>query len=725
MRVNALDIGSRQYIPGVRRCVYSVFMRLICAVASLCLAAQSPAADSLRATHDALFTSFLPVEEVQKKPELVRMFLGARDGIWQAAGEVPDFRALITPFDDLRSFGAACGLSDFLNTTGTTFFAHLTATQRAHTLLLLYTCSSNDPRRLVMRVRNFYLSKTYGPLQEPLTGTKLNLYAPDTFIEQHWPKLPATQLLYDREKKEITRKDGEIDYLIVGSGPAGSVLSHELRRGGKRVVLLERGSFTVPGAMETRLVDELKENNGNRTSVDGAIYIRNGMAVGGGSLVNVDLCFSPTLPSIQTKIAGWRREGRIRNDDFTLNELARAYEWVKAAIGTRVLSENEINANNRALWDGALRAGLHPKLYDLNTYPPGQSPYPVTDKRSAATELVLKALQDQHNPLSMLPDADVRRVLFDDRNGTSRARGVELVARPPVGKPGVMADPNRLRIPPGEPVTIRARNVILSAGALGSPAILLRSSVPNGHIGRGVVLHAAMPAMGLFDHPIDALKGTQASVYVDDFLISQGFALESMSAEPLYAALMSPGPARHSFEVLMSYRNLAGFGVMLIDTPSAQNRVVLDARGEAQIDYTLSEPDKQRFRRGVAVAVRVMFKAGAKKVYLPTTEDILEGGSHSELRPAVLTDIRQADAVERKLRFIPNRTMVTSAHLQATNKMGSSPRDSVVSKEFRVWGTEGLYVVDGSVFPTSIGANPMQSIYTFAKIFADRMLANQ
>jgi choline dehydrogenase-like flavoprotein len=725
MRVIALVMGSRQYISDSRHCVYSVFMRLTWAVAALCLAAQSPAADGLRDTHDALFASFLPQEAVQEKPEMTRMFLRARDEIWMAAGEAPDFRALINPFVDLGSFGAACGLSDFLNTTGTSGFAQLTAAQRAHTLFLLYTCSLNEPRRLVMRVRNFYLSKTYGPLQEPLTGVKLNLYAPDSFIEQHKPKLPASRLSYDREKKEITLTSGEIDYLIVGSGPAGSVLGHELRRGGKHVVLLERGSFTVPGAMETRIVDELKESNGTRTSVDGAIYIRNGMAVGGGSLVNVDLCFSPTLPSIQTKIASWRREGRIGNDDFTLDEITKAYEWVKAAIGTRVLSKKEINANNRALWDGAMRAGLHPKLYDLNTYPPGQSPYPVTDKRSAATELVLKALQDQRNPLSMLPDADVRRVLFDDRNGTLRARGVELVMRPSLGKPGVVADPNGLGIHTGEPVTMLARNVILSAGALGSPAILLRSKISNDHIGRGAVLHAAMPAMGLFDHRIDALKGTQASVYVDDFLIPQGFALESMSAEPLYAALMSPGPARHSFEMLMAYRNLAGFGVMLIDTPSPKNRVVLDASGEPQIDYTLSDPDKQRFRHGVAVAVRLMFKAGAKKVYLPTTEDILDGGPSSELRPAVLTDIRQADAVERRLQFIPNRTMVTSAHLQATNKMGSSARDSVVSKDFRVWGSEGLYVVDGSVFPTSIGANPMQSIYTFAKIFADRMLADQ
>ena len=150
-----------------------------------------------------------------------------------------------------------------------------------------------------------------------------------------------------RRKTQVAHRDGEIDYLIVGSGPAGAVLAHELRRGGKRVVLLERGPFTVPGAMETRLVDELKESSGTRSSTDGAIFIRNGMAVGGGSLVNVDLCFAPTLPSIQAKIAGWRREGRIGNGDFTLDQLAKAYEWVKPAVGTRVLSESEINPNNR------------------------------------------------------------------------------------------------------------------------------------------------------------------------------------------------------------------------------------------------------------------------------------------------------------------------------------------------------------------------------------------
>ena len=695
-------------------------MRQFLAILSALFLPLAAAADAPRSVHDALFASYIPIDEVKDKPELTAMFTQARDQIWLVAGAAPGFQALLAPFTDLRSFKGACGMADFVKKTGLTDFTQLPPAQRSHALYLLHTCAVNDPRRLAMNLRNFYLSKAYGALQEPLTGVKLNLYATDAYINDHRPKLPDTRLRYDAAAKEVALKEGEVDYLVVGAGPAGSVLAHELRRGGKRVLLLERGSFTVPGAMETRLIDDLKESNGARTSADGSIFIKNGMAVGGGSLVNVDLCFAPTLPTVQFKMDQWRRAGRIGPNDFTKADLGKAYEWVKASIGTRVLSESEINVNNHKLWDGALLSKLHPKLYDLNTYPPGKSPYPVTDKRSASTELILKALTDAQNPLSMIPDAEVRRVLFEE--GTWKVRGVEVMMRPATAGAAILADPNGLGLPVGELLTIRARKVILSAGSLGSPAILLRSKVPNGQIGRGAVMHASMPVLGKFDKAVDVLSGTQASVFVDDFLMSRGYALESMSAEPLYGAIMAMGPAKYSLDMIMAYRNLGGFGVMLIDTPSPNNRVVLDAKGEPEIEYTLSEADKSRFRQGVAEAVRIMFRAGAKQVYLPTNEDILERNTTGELKPLVLTASAQADAVEKNLRFIPNRSIVTSAHLQATNKLGANARDSVVSKEFKVWGAEGLYVVDGSIFPTSIGANPMQSIYTFAKIFADKQL---
>ena len=629
------------------------------------------------------------------------MFAAASEGIWSAASASPQFQALLSAFADLHSFGEACNISTYASSSGSYTFAQLNPAQRQHVLFLLDTCELNGPRRIAFGVRNFYIDRTYGALQEPLSGVHQILHADQVYIDQHRPQLAPSRLRYDSKSKQIVSISGDIDYLIVGSGPAGSVLAHELRRGGKRVVLVERGSFLVPGSTESRQVGSLIDS---RTSEDGGIIIHNGLAVGGGTQVNVDLCFAPTRPSVLAKIGEWKHDGRVGKDDFTEPELASAYTWVKSAIGTRSLPEDEINGNNHVLWDGSLKAGLHPKLYDLNTYPPGKSPYPVTDKRSSESQLLIDALEDQQNPLSLIPDADVRKVLFEDAKAPAEATGVELRMRSPIAEPGVISDPNHLDLIAGTVVTIRAKTIILSAGALGSPTILLRSGIENDSIGRGVVLHVSMPILSKFDHPIDALKGTQSSVYVDDKLISDGYAFESMSAPPSYAALMSPGPAQHTLEMVQNYRNLAGFGVMLIDTPSPQNRLTIDAQGEPSIAYELSASDKARMRRGVAEAIRIMFLAGAKEVYLPTTEDVLGLGKDLEGQATVLKNIAQADLVEKNLQFIPNRTILTSAHMQATDKMGSDPAKSVVSRDFRVWGKENLYVVDGSIFPTSIGA---------------------
>jgi len=480
------------------------------------------------------------------------------------------------------------------------------------------------------------------------------------------------------------------------------------------VLLVERGSFVIPGAMDTRSQGALMESRNRRTSLDGAIVIRNGSAVGGGSTVNIDLAFDPTSPLLLERIQGWVREGRLPADRYAPRALRAAYAWVQERMGTRALLESEVNANNRVLWRGALARGVQPKLYALNRYRPADSPTPADNKISAVRGLLLEALAASPG-LSLLPDAEVTRVLLEGE----RATGVEVLTRRPWKHPAVLQDPHGLKLPPGTRARIEAETVILSAGSLGSPTILLRSGIGGPAVGRGVVIHPSLPLVGEFKERIDATRGLTASVYVDAHARSGGFFFESMPGLPSYVAMLVPGSGPEVLAQLRRYRNLAGFGVMLVDTPHPRNRVRLAEGGErALVDYQLRGSDPERFRAGIAEAVRTLFAAGAERVIVPSNEAGI---------PRVFTRAEEARLIETQLRFVSSRTILTSAHMQGSLKLAADPASGALAPDHRVWRAPGepyanLYVIDGSVFPTSVGANPMQAIYTFARIAADRLL---
>ena len=187
-----------------------------------------------------------------------------------------------------------CGLQTYLALRNKYEFAELLGPERQRVIDMLQSCPDNEARRLAMTVRNFYVGTAYSILQESLAKVNLNLFAPASYLERNSFHLPPTRFRYDAANHEIGSIDGTlIDYLVVGSGPAGSVLAHELRRGGKRVLLIERGSLVAPGSMESRSIGGLVDR---RSTSDGGIYLSNGAAVGGGSLVEYRSVFCPDAP---------------------------------------------------------------------------------------------------------------------------------------------------------------------------------------------------------------------------------------------------------------------------------------------------------------------------------------------------------------------------------------------------------------------------------------------
>ncbi|MCA9776764.1 MAG: GMC family oxidoreductase [Candidatus Eremiobacteraeota bacterium] len=518
----------------------------------------------------------------------------------------------------------------------------------------------------------------------------------------------------DLESGPLKLKDGvidaDLDYLIVGSGPAGSVLGHELSRNGKRVLIVERGSFVMPGDIDPRLYPELKVGGGAVPTRLSSILVRNGQTVGGGSTVNVDLAFAPTLPFVRDRFEAWRKAGLLPRDQWTIGEVEEAYQWVVETIGTRTPTAEEINANNDILRRGAEAVGLVPRLYDLNTLP-GRGP--ANDKLSATSQLLLPAMTRKENPLMVLPDFEVRTLQLED----SRAVGVVGRFRPPWQHPNVWKDPNKLGHREKETYQIRARNIILSAGAQGTAAILLRSGVGGDRVGKGVVLHPSMPLIGLFPEEIRAHEGTASTIYCVD---PPNLLFECMTGDPMYAALMLDGTGEEVGERVRQFKHLGGFGVLLVDQPVEGNRIMLDDNGEPEVVYQLTESDKSALSNGVRRSLQIMLAAGAREVYLPSSEELLAGEADGHL--TTISNEKEALEVASRLQFIPGATIVTSAHMQSTCKLGTSPDTSVVGADLKVWGFENLYVCDSSVFPTSVGANPMQAIYTVAKMTADRLV---
>jgi choline dehydrogenase-like flavoprotein len=72
--------------------------------------------------------------------------------------------------------------------------------------------------------------------------------------------------------------------------------------------------------------------------------------------------------------------------------------------------------------------------------------------------------------------------------------------------------------------------------------------------------------------------------------------------------------------------------------------------------------------------------------------------------------------------FGPNRHTLFSAHQMGGCPMGEDPSRSVVSSRGRHHEIENLWIADGSVFPTSVGANPQLSIYAHARLFASEIV---
>jgi choline dehydrogenase-like flavoprotein len=514
------------------------------------------------------------------------------------------------------------------------------------------------------------------------------------------------------------------DVLIVGSGAAGGTLAATLAQGSSlSVVLVEKGGYYGAEFFNQRELDmtALLADRGARATTDGSIPVAGGQCVGGGTTVNYALSFNP-VPNVWSR---WHSDLGLEGFslDPTANDygveglnLAAAVADVRSRCNIHEPTDDQVNDNNQLFAAGCKQLGISARKFELNMRGCigcgfcGQG-----CAYDAKQGTLVTYIQDSlRGGVRLVHSCTIDTIAFE-----RTPRGLQAVGA--LGSVGLTPLGSRANSVPSGEIEFDAKVVIVCAGAIETPALLQRSQVPDPYdrIGRGLILHPSLPIAGVFDRVVNSYRGITGSYYSDHFYADKGFIIECLFDQPIDAALALPGFGARHFDLMRAYARLGGFGTMLVDSVTDSNRVTWNpsARG-VDINYRLSEGDKGRLRFAAERMVEIMFAAGASEALLTSSERLTPSGD------ARFQSSRQAELC-RRLEFIPNETLVTSAHAQASVKMGADPRQTMLSARGEVRGVYNLIVCDSSAFPTSCGANPMVSIMSMARYQGKRILAER
>lgn len=426
-----------------------------------------------------------------------------------------------------------------------------------------------------------------------------------------------------------------------------------------------------------------------------------GRAVGGTTVVN----WTTSFRTPEDVIDHWKRRHGVGG--FGHAGLVPHYEKIEERLSIHKVDEAAMNANNRKLHEGCRAMGWAVDTTRRNVYSCMQTGAcglgcPINAKRSMLVTLI--------------PDASDAgaRLLFRCRIERLAAQGAEIALAE-----GALLD-GAGYAPTGKRVTIRARRFVLAAGAINSPAILLRSGLDSGGlVGARTFLHPVIGSVGLYNEAIEAFYGAPQSVASHAFARRGervGFFLE---AAPIYLALPAmalPGfgaEHRRRMESIASRTLHIGLAIDGFHEAVPGGTVKLRPSGAPVLDYPIPKPIWEALVTAQKRLAEAAFASGAIEV--ETLHD----------PPLVLAGPKEIDRLD-SAPWEPCRLGIFSAHVMGGCRMGDDPRSSVVrSEDLRHHALTNLYIVDGSVFPTSLGVNPQESIYGLSRLMATRLAASR
>ncbi|MEE4024648.1 GMC family oxidoreductase N-terminal domain-containing protein [Gordonia sp. PKS22-38] len=524
--------------------------------------------------------------------------------------------------------------------------------------------------------------------------------------------VPGVPQIANRRSATLTTRETaadeviECDAVVVGSGSGGGVAAAELATAGKRVIVLEAGAYHTEadfGLTELVAYQQLCLNGGVFQTADGMVNVVAGGAVGGGSTLN----WSNSVPLPDRLRKRWA-------DEFGLTDVATdEFEEHVQAVMTRIKANDKVafqNGPHTKLSIGAEALGWSYRHANLNVDPElfdpqlaGFSGY--GDATGAKQGTMRTFLQDASDAgAQMIVRARARRVLVE--NGAATGVLVDIVD-----------DGGQVR----HSVTVAAPTVVVAAGSMESPALLLRSGIGGPAAGTRLRLHPAGLVSGLYgDEDLAPFTGPAQAGIMNEFGSGTGdvnaFLIEGVQQFPgLYASVTPWTSAAGHKELTARYRSRADWVFIIED--QGTGRISIDDDGRSVATYPFDdESDQRTFHSAAAACVRMHVAAGADTIWV--------GGQPT-------APWRRGDDVEEfitqldSLPMGPGGLVAFSAHQMGSAALGADPATSVADIHGQVHDARGVWIADASGMPTCSSVNPMVTTMTLARRTAHAILADE
>ncbi len=488
----------------------------------------------------------------------------------------------------------------------------------------------------------------------------------------------------------------ETDVCIVGSGAGGAILAYELAKHGRDVLVLERGKYVEPRHFtdnEVGMIGELYADGVMQQTEDFNFTVLQGSCVGGSTTVNNAVCFRPPEPVLSR----WN-DPNTNDAGLDLGELRKSVEYLEGFLPVTPQPLEHLNPSWPRYVEGSENAGLSP--VKLKVGPVNANIHECLGcgycnigcaygrKLSMLDRVLPEGQREARGSLRIVADCEVERI----RTVSGRPQRVAgLVAR--------LRGRRRVRV--------SAEHYVLSAGAVGSSYLLLRSHAASDlPVGQRLCFNMGAPLTAEFKDVQHAYAGLQISHY--GIPSESGFVFETWFNPPVAQALNMPGWFEQHFQNMQSYPRLGAVGVLVGTEGNA--RVKLALTGGPGIDYTPTKRDLATLARGLRMLGEILFAGGATRL-------MLNSWGYEELANRGQLEWIDQIALE------PGYLALGTGHPQGGNAMSRDPRKGVVGPDFRVHGYENLYIADASVIPSSLTVNPQLTVMSLAHHAAQQMKA--